>query len=97
MTCRAATAALFLVATSAAQAVAWVLAVGGPSLLALGVHWLLLLTLGWPFAVLWSVAVLIPFALAGAAGGASNCARSYGRAHGLLLPSKQAQSQRSRP
>jgi adenosylcobinamide-phosphate synthase len=38
--------------------VAWVLAVGGPSLLALGVHWLLLLTLGWPFAVLWSVAVL---------------------------------------
>ena len=38
--------------------VAWGLAVGAPTLLALGVHWLLVLTLGLPFAVLWSVAVL---------------------------------------
>ena len=38
--------------------VAWTLAVGVPTLLALGVHWLLVLTLGLPFAVLWSVAVL---------------------------------------
>ncbi|XAH24956.1 CobD/CbiB family protein [Xylophilus sp. GW821-FHT01B05] len=38
--------------------VAWVLAVLLPSLLTLGVHWLLLWGLGWPFAVLWSTAVL---------------------------------------
>ncbi|MCJ0764181.1 CobD/CbiB family protein [Variovorax terrae] len=38
--------------------VAWVLAVGVPSLGALAIHWTLALTLGWPFAVLWSVAVL---------------------------------------
>ncbi len=38
--------------------VAWTLAVGVPTLFALGVHWLLVLTLGLPFAVLWSVAVL---------------------------------------
>jgi adenosylcobinamide-phosphate synthase len=38
--------------------VAWTLAVILPSLAAVGVHWLLTLTLGWPFAVLWSVAVL---------------------------------------
>jgi len=38
--------------------VAWCLAVLGPSLLALGVHWLLVTTLGLPFAVLWSIAVL---------------------------------------
>jgi adenosylcobinamide-phosphate synthase len=38
--------------------VAWGLAVGVPSLAALGVHWLLLWLLGWPFATLWSVAVL---------------------------------------
>ena len=38
--------------------VAWTLAVATPSLIALGVHWLLVLTLGLPFAVLWSVAVL---------------------------------------
>lgn len=38
--------------------VAWTLAVVVPSLAALAVHWLLALTLGWPFAVLWSVAVL---------------------------------------
>lgn len=38
--------------------VAWLLAVGVPSLLALGIHWLLLLTLPLPFAVLWSIAVL---------------------------------------
>ena len=38
--------------------VAWTLAVGVPTLLALGIHWLLVLTLGLPFAVLWSVAVL---------------------------------------
>jgi adenosylcobinamide-phosphate synthase len=38
--------------------VAWGLAVLVPTVLALGVHWLLALTLGLPFAVLWSVAVL---------------------------------------
>ena len=38
--------------------VAWTLAVAFPTLLALGVHWLLVLTLGLPFAVLWSIAVL---------------------------------------
>jgi adenosylcobinamide-phosphate synthase len=38
--------------------VAWTLAVGVPSAAALGIHWLLTLTLGWPFAVLWSVVVL---------------------------------------
>lgn len=38
--------------------VAWSLAVVLPALLALAVHWLLLWGLGWPFAVLWSVAVL---------------------------------------
>ena len=38
--------------------VAWTLAVIAPSVAAVGVHWLLTLTLGWPFAVLWSVAVL---------------------------------------
>ena len=38
--------------------VAWCLAVLVPSLLTLGMHWLLLWGLGWPFAVLWSVAVL---------------------------------------
>ena len=38
--------------------VAWTLAVVLPSLAAVAVHWLLALTLGWPFAVLWSVAVL---------------------------------------
>jgi adenosylcobinamide-phosphate synthase len=38
--------------------VAWSLAVLGPTALALGVHWLLILTLGAPFAVLWSIGVL---------------------------------------
>ncbi|MGJ7494044.1 CobD/CbiB family protein [Variovorax sp. RT4R15] len=38
--------------------VAWTLAVGVPTVLALGVHWLLVLTLGLPFAVVWSIAVL---------------------------------------
>lgn len=38
--------------------VAWTLAVMGPSLLALAIHWLLLWGAGWPFAMLWSVAVL---------------------------------------
>ena len=38
--------------------VAWTLAVILPSIAAVGVHWLLALTLGWPVAVLWSVAVL---------------------------------------
>ena len=38
--------------------VAWGLAVVLPALLALGVHWLLLWGLGWPFAVLWNIAVL---------------------------------------
>jgi adenosylcobinamide-phosphate synthase len=38
--------------------VAWCAAVLVPGLLALGVHWWLLWGLGWPFAVLWNVAVL---------------------------------------
>ncbi|MGJ7491868.1 CobD/CbiB family protein [Variovorax sp. ZT4R33] len=38
--------------------VAWGLAVFVPTLLTLGVHWLLVLTLGLPFAVLWSIAML---------------------------------------
>ena len=38
--------------------VAWGLAVFVPTLLSIGVHWLLVLTLGLPFAVLWSVAML---------------------------------------
>ncbi len=37
---------------------AWGFAVGGPTLLALGVHWLLLVGVGWPAAVLWNIAVL---------------------------------------
>ena len=37
---------------------AWTLAVISPSLVALGVHWALMLFLGWPVAVLWSVLVL---------------------------------------
>ena len=37
---------------------AWGFAVGGPTLLALAIHWLLVATLGWLAAVLWSVAVL---------------------------------------
>lgn len=38
--------------------VAWVLAVLGPAAAALAVHWALILTIGWPFAVLWSAAIL---------------------------------------
>jgi adenosylcobinamide-phosphate synthase len=38
--------------------VAWVLAVGVPSLATLAVHWALVATLGWAVAVLWSVGVL---------------------------------------
>lgn len=38
--------------------VAWCLAVLVPSLITLGMHWLLFWGLGWPFAVIWSVAVL---------------------------------------
>lgn len=38
--------------------VAWTLAVMVPSLAVLAIHWALVLLLGWPFAVLWSVAVL---------------------------------------
>jgi adenosylcobinamide-phosphate synthase len=38
--------------------VAWVLAVLLPAAAALAIHWALALTLGWPFAVVWSVAVL---------------------------------------
>ena len=38
--------------------VAWAIAVLMPTALVLGVHWLLVLTLGLPFAVLWSIAVL---------------------------------------
>ncbi|MEJ8836617.1 CobD/CbiB family protein [Ramlibacter sp. AN1133] len=38
--------------------VTWLLAVVAPSLLALGIHWALMLTLGWPAAMVWSVLVL---------------------------------------
>ena len=38
--------------------VAWTLSAVLPALAALAIHWLLLWALGWPFAVLWSVAVL---------------------------------------
>lgn len=38
--------------------VAWFLAVVGPALVALGVHWLLLAFIGWPAAMVWSVLVL---------------------------------------
>jgi adenosylcobinamide-phosphate synthase len=38
--------------------VSWLLAVVAPALLALGIHWALLLTLGWPAAMVWSVLVL---------------------------------------
>ncbi len=38
--------------------VAWTLAVIVPTAGAVGIHWALMLFLGWPFAVLWSVAVL---------------------------------------
>ena len=37
---------------------AWGFAVGAPTLLALAVHWLLLVAVGWPVAVLWNIAVL---------------------------------------
>lgn len=37
---------------------AWAITVGVPALLALAVHWLLALTLGWAFAVAWNVALL---------------------------------------
>lgn len=36
----------------------WGIAVGGPVLLALAVHWLLVWTLGWTLAVLWNVLIL---------------------------------------
>jgi adenosylcobinamide-phosphate synthase len=36
----------------------WALAVGVPTLLTLLLHWLLLFALGWPVAMLWSVAIL---------------------------------------
>jgi adenosylcobinamide-phosphate synthase len=38
--------------------VTWALAVLGPSALAVGVHWLLMVYVGWPAAVLWNVAIL---------------------------------------
>jgi adenosylcobinamide-phosphate synthase len=38
--------------------VTWLLAVVAPALLALAIHWALLLTLGWPAAMVWSVLVL---------------------------------------
>lgn len=38
--------------------IVWAIAVLGPTILVLGVHWLLAITLGLPFAVLWSIAVL---------------------------------------
>ena len=37
---------------------AWSLAVGGPSLVTLVIYWLLLALIGWPVAMLWSIAVL---------------------------------------
>jgi adenosylcobinamide-phosphate synthase len=37
---------------------AWLVAVGAPSLLVLWIHWLLVLSLGWVFAVVWNVALL---------------------------------------
>lgn len=37
---------------------AWGFAVGAPTLLALAIHWLLLVAVGWPVAVLWNIAVL---------------------------------------
>jgi adenosylcobinamide-phosphate synthase len=37
---------------------AWGIALGIPAALSVGVHWLLIETIGWPFAVLWSVAIL---------------------------------------
>jgi adenosylcobinamide-phosphate synthase len=38
--------------------VAWTLVTVLPSLVVLGIHWLLVWGLGWPFAVLWNIAVL---------------------------------------
>jgi len=38
--------------------ITWGLAVLSPSIAAAGIHWLLFVFLGWPFALLWSVAVL---------------------------------------
>jgi adenosylcobinamide-phosphate synthase len=38
--------------------IAWSLAVVGPAAASLAVHWALMLTLGWPFAMLWSIAIL---------------------------------------
>ena len=38
--------------------ISWLLAVAVPALATLGVHWALVIFAGWPFAVLWSVAVL---------------------------------------
>ncbi|MEJ8820933.1 CobD/CbiB family protein [Variovorax humicola] len=38
--------------------IAWALAVGMPTLLSFGVYWLLVLTLGLPFAVIWNIAVV---------------------------------------
>jgi adenosylcobinamide-phosphate synthase len=38
--------------------IAWTLAAVAPAVAAAGVHWLLALTIGWPFAVLWSVVIL---------------------------------------
>ncbi|MEJ5990346.1 CobD/CbiB family protein [Ramlibacter sp. PS3R-8] len=38
--------------------VTWLLAVAGPAVLALAIHWALLLWVGWPAAVVWSAVVL---------------------------------------
>ena len=38
--------------------IAWTLAVVVPALGALAIHWLLIIFVGWPFAVLWNIAVL---------------------------------------
>ena len=38
--------------------VAWTLAVVAPAAATFAIHWAVILLLGWPFAVLWSVAVL---------------------------------------
>ncbi len=37
---------------------AWSCAVGAPTLLALAVHWLLVIGIGWPAALIWNIAVL---------------------------------------
>ena len=40
------------------RVIGWGLAVGMPTMAALGVHWLLAFWAGWPFAALWSAALI---------------------------------------